>query len=599
MTSVRKLVLLSLFLLHFACEEPTPPKTEKNPQEDPPKIVQEITVSPDSVSDANAAQTNETVDKPEIQIEMVETEDGVQTIQETETQPNKAKSEKPENESKSKSSKLKKNKTQKRRKKRWRGSESYSPKSYSYSSQSKKSNILFYRLTDPSFIVDDVANNLRVVLLVENDKPILKDKTKGEGLARTKLIQALKARLDDPELEDVNFYLSDCEFIAHLCEELNIQRVVNQVVYLTNYTITPIRLDYLDVEEVLFERLFNTLRPFENIEYLNSYIETSDHKNIVLFNFREPISEEDLKTKKKKPEIRRALKLIRQCRRNCFNHMTYVFLKNPDEFMRQETKRGKVFLVHQGEFLESPFDLESKTKTNLKLGLEFLKNEGLEDVITHNSRNYFKIYHNDYKAILLLVTQETDQALLKQVKREFLKTARKHREFRKDYADRYIFVSSNLLTEEQSSSKMIRHVIGNQSNPFEIYLLNRSQEENFDNFRLTEAFSDVASFLNNLPYKLEKYHKILQKKQSLDEQKQIAELTDEENYFFEGAKKYYEEWMYLNSALAHYEVGIQDGFDRLNERSIFGKKREKGVNWRFYQWTRHGRTQKEIFQIGG
>jgi hypothetical protein len=347
--------------------------------------------------------------------------------------------------------------------------------------------------------------------------------------------------------------------------------MVNQVVYLTNYTITPIRLDYLELEEVLFERLFNSLKSFENIEYLNSYIETSEHKNIVLFNFKENITDEDLKSKKKKPEVKRALKLIRQCRRNCFNHMTYVFLKNPDEFLQQESKRGKVFLVHQGEFLESPFDLESKTKTNLKLGLEFLKNEGLEDVIIHNSRNYFKIYHNDYKAIILLATQEKDKDLLIQVKREFLKTARKHREFRRDYADRYIFVQSNMLVEEESSLKMIKHVIGKQSNPYEIYLLNRSQKDNFKNFKLSESFDDVRNFLNNLPYKLEKYHKIVQQKNKLEKQNETAKLTDDENIFFEGAKKYLEEWTYLNGALNHYDAGIQDGWEQLNERSVFGK----------------------------
>lgn len=595
MASVRNLLLLSLFLLQFACEEPTSAKTEEKPVKTQTEITQEITVTPDSVSDSNAPKTGSPAENPDIHIEMVETEDGVQSVQEKETEAAPPDSKNAKGQSKPKKSEQKKRKKRKRRKRSWRSSESFSEKSYSYSSRSKGSDILFYKLTDPSFIVDDVANNIRVVLLVENDRPILKDKTKGEGLARTKLIQSLKARLEDPELEDVNFYISDCEFIAHLCEELNIQKMVNQVVYLTNYTITPIRLDYLDMEEVLFERLFNTLKPFENIEYLNSYIETSDHKNIVLFNFRRPVTEEDLKNPKKRPDIRRALKLIRQCRRNCFNHMTYVFLKNPDEFMQQENKQNKVFLVHQGEFLESPFDLESKTKTNLKLGLEFLKNEGLEDVITHNSRNYFKIYHNDYKAILLLVTQETDQALLKQVKREFLKTARKHREFRKDYADRYIFVSSNMLTEEKSSLKMIRHVIGNQSSPFDIYLLNRSHQDNFDNFRLTEAFPDVAAFLNNLPYELEKYHKILQKKQSLDEQKEIADLTEEENIFFEGAKKYYEEWMYLNSALSHYDAGVQDGLDRLNERSVFGKARPGGANRRAHQRARHGRAQAQIF----
>ena len=184
---------------------------------------------------------------------------------------------------------------------------------------------LIIKLLDPSYIVEDVGDNLRVVLFVQNDKTVLKNKESGEGKARVKLIKALKKQKSNPEMDDVNFYFTDCKFIAHLCEELNISKISNQVVYLTNYTITPIRMDYLDLEEELFNRLFNGLQAFKNIEYLNHFIETTKHSNVVLFNFEHPPTKEELKARKKKGALGRAMKIIRECRRNCFNYMNYVY----------------------------------------------------------------------------------------------------------------------------------------------------------------------------------------------------------------------------------------------------------------------------------
>ena len=437
----------------------------------------------------------------------------------------------------------------------------------------RKRPALIRKLTNPSYVVEDVGNDLRVVLFVENDKELLKHKNTGEGKSRENLIKKLEEERDNIELEDVNFYYTDCQYIDHLCSELNINKVYNQVVYLTNYTITPIRMDYFDLQDILFDRLFNGLKAFQNIEYLNQYIETSEHKNVVLFNFETPPTEADLKGKTESLALKNTKKLIKHCRRDCFNYMTYVYLKTPDEFLMQPSKKGKVFLVHNGEFMETPFDMTISKKKNLKSGVEFLKNEGLEDVIMHNSRNYFKIYHNDYKAIVVLVIKEADKHLIAQVKREFGKTAYKHREFRKDYEDRYAFVLANLTETENKSNQMIEHVVGKQQNPFDIYLFNRSvQKENYDNFRLTQSMPEIRSFLNNLPYDLEKYSTIKKKKvKALEDEGSIeGKTSEEEDLFYEGAKKYIEEWIYINSALGNYEVGTQEDWDHVNERNVLG-----------------------------
>ena len=201
---------------------------------------------------------------------------------------------------------------------------------------------LIIKLLDPSYIVEDVGDNLRVVLFVENDKPVLKKKDVGEGKARIELIKSLKKQRNNPDMDDVNFYFTSCKFIKHLCDELSISKISNQVVYLTNYTITPIRMDYLDIQEELFNRLFNGLRGFKNVEYLNQFIETTNHSNVVLFNFDKPPTAEELKAKKKKGQLGRAVKIIRECRRNCFNYMNYVYLEEPDEFLKQKEKRNKV-----------------------------------------------------------------------------------------------------------------------------------------------------------------------------------------------------------------------------------------------------------------
>lgn len=195
-----------------------------------------------------------------------------------------------------------------------------------------------------------------------------------------------------------------------------------------------------------------------------------------------------------------------------------------------------------------------------------MKNEGLEDVIVHNSRNYFKIYQNDYKAIVALVSTETNQNLVNQVKREFSKTARRHREFRKDYGDRYTFVFVDKVNGEKEFNKMIDHVVGKQRNPFDVYLFNRAMKrDNFDNYRLTENLDDVRDFLHQLPFDLKRFRTLRAK--SL---KQNTPLTEEDEMFLEGAKKYEEEWAYINGALSSYEAGVQGGWDHLNEKKVLG-----------------------------
>jgi hypothetical protein len=62
-------------------------------------------------------------------------------------------------------------------------------------------------------------------------------------------------------------------------------------------------------------------------------------------------------------------------------------------------------------------------------------------------------------------------------------------------------------------------------------------------------------------------------------------LSDEDNFFFEGAKRYFEEWKYVNAALKNYDAGVQDGWEQFNERSLFGTTFRFILIQRFYQRT--------------
>jgi hypothetical protein len=441
-----------------------------------------------------------------------------------------------------------------------------------------KKNYLIFRLEEPSHIIEDITHGLRVVLFVENNKRTLKDKEQGEGLHRKELIKKLKEERDSLYVIKTSFYFTDCEFLNNLCYEMKINPKENQVVYISKFKSKPISMKSPKLVDEIWGTIAQKVETVENIDALNRMVD-NQQMNVVLFNIDDTTT---VTEKEQAFQLERAERLVEKCKDDCFNEMLFVSIKEKDAFLNHENNKGKTFLMRKGELLPTPFKLRGHGKMGLNKSLKMINNEGLADVLVNNNENYFRIYQNDMKAMIVLILNTDNELRKEMLIDEFNQASRKHRQYRPDFENRYTFVLLDLKDSDPHYKNMMLEVTGDINTEAEIFLFTRSGISNkYENYKLSENIEDLHGFLNSLKERISQYHEMTKKKEEIESKKEKKndekEETDDrfpdyknfkphELAILEMGRLYLRDWESLDSVLKIDDEESED----INSRNLLG-----------------------------
>ena len=426
---------------------------------------------------------------------------------------------------------------------------------YEENHQEERKELMIIRLTNAKHIIEDVNDGIRVLLFVENNKKILLDKSQGEGLARKKLIEMLRSNREQEEVKETAMYFTSCRFLRNLCVEMQIDQKENEVVYLTKYQSYPISYNDPVLEMKVMDKLVQTLEEVEDINHLHEMIENKEGINTILFNIDDENREE---------QMRRAKKLTEKCIHECYEPYLYVYLKNKDAFLENEENKGKAFLVRNKGTIPTPFKLKSEGKMGLLKTMKFLNNEGLPEMLENSNENYFRIYQNDLKAMVVLALNTDNETQKAMLMKEFEQAAKRHRESRKDYKDRYSFVYSDMHEGDPYYNDMLLEVTGKIAKESALFIFSKGNHDiSFRNLEFEENYNDVRRFMQDIPNEIERVKELRKRNENKEE------LNLVEKVMLDNGNRYEKEWLLLNGILKMTESEEADT-NKINTRNILG-----------------------------
>jgi hypothetical protein len=435
-----------------------------------------------------------------------------------------------------------------------------------YLKKNKAKKYLIIKLKEPSFIIDDISHGMNTVLFVENEKEVLKNKEEGEGKNRAQLIEKLKSARERDEMVETSFYFTNCEDLKNLCEEMNINPETNQVVHVSKFISTVVPMKNENLEDAIWDRIFQSLVTLPHIDALNELVEQKGPINVLLFNNDLNLTNEEMELQKE-----RILRLVSNCKKDCFDRIVFVTLEKKDEFLERVENQGKTFLIRKGKFLLTPFQLQGIGKSYLKNTITMINNEGMDDVLINNNSNYFKIYQNEMKAIISIILNTDDATKKEKYLKEFKEAARIHREDQKNFLDRYTFVITDLKEADETYREMVMEVIGELNSEAEVFLFTRgNHKDSYENFKLSQNSKGLDDLLNSLDTKIQFYEELVQKRSELSlkskEDNQESTLSENDKAFLEIGDLYSDIWKSLKK-MPNTDEG-ETG--RINVRNILG-----------------------------
>lgn len=430
-----------------------------------------------------------------------------------------------------------------------------------FKKKQKKRDYLIVKLRDPSYIIEDITHGLKVVLFVENDKLSLKNKDSAQSANRKRLIEKLKEERDEPDVLGTAFYFTNCEFLNNLCYEMKINENKNEIAHIAKFKSKTFSLEDPRLVEDVWEHMSQTLRTVANIDALNRLI--GDRQiNVILFNIDGP---GEASEKQVKYQRERALRLVEKCKKDCFNDVEFVEISEKDPFLNHAHNRGKTFMMRKGELIETPFKLRGAGKMALNKTLKMINNEGLDDVLDNNNENYFRIYQNDLKAMLVLMLNTKSPLKREMLLDEFTHAAKKHRQYRSNFEDRYTFVVLDLNDSEPHYRNMMLEVTGPVTGEAEVFMFHRGGGLNkFENYRLGDNVSDIHGFFSSLTERIHKYTELKEKEARIKEKQDASkesktqeddDMPDVKNFdpvelaSLEMGNLYLKDWQALDSVL--------------------------------------------------
>lgn len=416
--------------------------------------------------------------------------------------------------------------------------------------------LLILRLRNSEHIFEDINDGFKVLLFVENNKNDLKNKTSDEAIARKNLIKLLRANRNQEDIKNTAMYFTNCKFVKHLCDELKISKKENEIVLITKFRSSIIKFTDPELESKVMSELTQPLQEIEDMATLNQLMSEKNIQNAIIFN----TDQENLDQ-----QLSRADKLRSKCSHECFNDHLFVTIKNKDTFLESDENLGKTFLFKNGENILTPFKMKGDGKMGLYKSLKFINNEGLDDVLHHNGDNYFKIYQNNLKALIILAVNTDDLDKKDKLLASFNEAARRHRELRPDYRDRYAFVYSDIINGEEYYNNMLLEVTGNLTIDSEVFIFTKDHHKlSYKNLSLTDNYHDLREFMVDIPYEITRAKEILAKEEN------NQEISSVEKVDLEFYKLYQKEWLLINGIMKMTESDDNDGSSDITARNILG-----------------------------